>query len=64
MPDDIDGCINNHLYNYLAHSVILNLVKQSFNKISIEGDLYKYRNKVLYMMLDDTATTPNGNPAD
>ena len=56
IPVDIDEFIINHLYDRLAPAVIINLIKQTFSTTLIEDDLYKYRNKVSYTMLDDTPT--------
>ena len=61
---DNGAFIINHLYEHVAAAVVVNLVKQTFNVTLIEGDLYKYRNKVLYEMLDDTAKIPYGTLID
>ena len=64
IPNDIDQFIINHLHERVAPAVIVSLVKQSYNTTLTEGDLYKYRNKVLYSMLNDTVKEPYGTPID
>ena len=53
-PGDIDEFIINHLYEHAPSTMILNSISQTLNTTFPEGVLYKYRNKVLYIMLDDT----------
>ena len=64
IPIDIDEFIINHLYERVSPAVVVNLVKKIFNTTLTQGDLYKYRNKVLYTMLDNTVKTPHGTPID
>ena len=52
LPKNIDQFIVNHLHKRIAPSQIVALVKQTYNTTLTEGDLYKYRNKMLYGMLD------------
>ena len=46
------------IYERVAPAVIVSLVQQTYNTTLTEGDLYKYRNKVLYSMLADTLKKP------
>ena len=64
LPKNIDQFIVNHLHERIAPSQIVALVKQTYNTTLTEGDLYKYRNKMLYGMLDATVNTPYGTPVD
>lgn len=64
MSGNINAFIITHLHDRVPLAVIVSLVTQVYNVTLTESDLYKYHNKVVYTMLDDTTTTHYGSRID
>ena len=64
LTNDLDEFIVNLFNAHISPPVIVNLVKEQFKTTLTEGDLYKYRDKVLHELLSETSKTPYGTPID
>ena len=64
VSNDLDEFIVKLFNASISPPVIVNLVMEQFKTTLTEGDLYKYRDKVLHQLLSDTSKTPYGTPVD
>ena len=64
VSNDLDEFIVKLFNARISPPVIVNLVKEQFKTTLTEGDLYKYRDKVLHQLLGDTSKAPYGTPID
>jgi len=64
LSSDLDEFIVNLFNAHVPPPTIVNLVKEQYKITLTEGDLYKYRDKVLHELLSVTSKTPYGTPVD
>ena len=60
LSSDLDEYIVNLFNAHVPPPIIVNLVKEHFQTTLTEGDLYKYKDKVLHELFRDTSKTPYG----